>query len=144
MELVANFWPVIDESTGIIIRYFMRAYAMDSADEEISATLRALAPTDYTLATMFRIPCRFTVVSEHGAIDGAILPKDFEVHQGAIMTEAFPELEKQFSTFQGIASDARGQLLSVVEQPLFPKDPYIVTTTLVERTDGRLVAVTRQ
>ena len=31
MELVANVWPVVDVGTGLVQRYFMRAYAMDAA-----------------------------------------------------------------------------------------------------------------
>ena len=37
MELIANVWPVADAGTGIVQRYFMRAYAIDAEDHVISA-----------------------------------------------------------------------------------------------------------
>jgi hypothetical protein len=40
---------------------------------------------------------------------------------------------------QGVASNNPSGLSNVVEQPRFPQDPYVVTTTLWERADGRLI-----
>ncbi len=49
MELVANVWPVVDEISGLVQRFFMRAYAMESNDYVISTVLQALASTDFVI-----------------------------------------------------------------------------------------------
>lgn len=41
MELVENIWPIVDQETGIVQRFLIRAYAMSASDEEVSVVLRA-------------------------------------------------------------------------------------------------------
>jgi hypothetical protein len=140
MELVANVWPVVDRTTGIVLRFFMRAYAMEAPDSVISSTLRALSICDFRLATMFTIPKRFRIVSEHGELPGAVTSREFAECQAEIMTTAFPELERQVTERQGIVSaEALENVHTLVVRPRFPPNPYIVTTTLWEMPDGRLV-----
>jgi hypothetical protein len=72
MELVANVWPVFDADTGVVLRFFIRGYCMDAPDPVISATLRALAATDFRLAQVFPIPHRFSVTSPFGSLQGCV------------------------------------------------------------------------
>lgn len=140
LELVANVWPVVDAGTGVVLRYFMRAYAMDAPDEVISATLRALAPTDFRLARMFRIPQHFTVVSEYGQLEACVLIEDFHRYQDEILAPAFTALEKDFARLQGIGALATaGELVGVGIIPRFPAEPYLVVTSLLELPQGELV-----
>jgi hypothetical protein len=140
LELAANVWPVVDSAAGVVLRYFVRAYAMDAPDEIIAATLRALAATDYRLAHMFSIPRRFRLVSEHGELRGCVTIGDFHRHQETILTPAFADLEKEFAKLQGIAiSEDDDQLVPIVVIPRFPTEPYLVITSLLEMPDGDLV-----
>lgn len=139
MELVANVWPVVDAGTGLVLRYFIRAYAMDAPDDVISATLRALAPTDFRLARMFTIPQRFTVVSEHGQLQGCVSIRDFHRYQEEILIPAFTALEKGVAPLQGIGESLDGQTVGVSVTPRFPAEPYVVVTSLLELSQGQLV-----
>ena len=104
MELVANVWPVVDRDTGMVLRVMVRAYAMDAPDAVISATLRALASSDFRMARIYRIPTRFEVVSEYGVLRGCISIGDFERYEGEILSEAFRDAEASFTKLQGIAT----------------------------------------
>lgn len=140
LELVANVWPVVDAGTGIVLRYFIRAYAMDAPDEVISATLRALASTDFRLARMFRIPQRMIIVSEHGELAGGVMIGDFHRHQEEILTPAFAKLEQGFAPLQGIGQrPGTGEAMGLEVIPRFPADPYLVVTSLVETAQGQLI-----
>jgi len=140
LELVANVWPVVDEGTGLVLRYYMRAYAVDAPDEVISETLRALAPTDFRLARMFRIPKRFAVVSEHGQLDACVSIGDFRRYQEEILTPALAQLEEESAKLQGIrANPATGEVVGASVIPRFPTEPYLVVTALLETPDGELV-----
>ncbi|MBI2874239.1 MAG: hypothetical protein HYY09_04075 [Firmicutes bacterium] len=143
MELAANVWPVVDARTGLILRYFVRAYAIEGPDAVIRATLRALAATDCRMARMFRIPENFKVASEHGILNGCITIAGFHHHQAPILERAFSELEDSFAPVQGIAqSDIDPEPIGFAISPTFPKEPYLVVTTLVETTDGQLLPQT--
>ena len=140
MELSANVWPVVDARTGIVLRYLMRAYAIDGSDEVIGATLRALAPTDFRMGTVFRIPERFSVVSEHGTLRRCVTIGDFRKHQSDILEPAFDELERSYTQFQGIVEPVRdGPVTAIAVIPRFPAQPYLVITSLIEMPDGQLV-----
>ncbi|MHB1094757.1 MAG: hypothetical protein ACYC3F_01125 [Gemmatimonadaceae bacterium] len=140
MNLSANVWPVVDAATGFVLRFLMRAYALDASDEVISRTLRALAPTDYLMARPFPVPQCFVMTSEHGTISGCVTIRTFHLHQGAIIEEALRSLEDEFAALQGI--DVRdGQTIGVALSPRFPPDPYFVVTSLLETEDGRLAPV---
>jgi hypothetical protein len=144
MELSANVWPVVDVRTGLILRYLIRAYAIDGPDEVIGATLRALAPTDFRMATVFRIPERFAVVSEHGTLTRCVTIGDFRKHQSAILEPAFKELEKSYNQFQGIVEPVRdGPITAIAAIPRFPAQPYLLITSLIEMPDGQLVPKVR-
>ena len=39
MELVANIWPIVDQTTGIVQRFLFRAYALEATEQEISTEL---------------------------------------------------------------------------------------------------------
>jgi hypothetical protein len=137
MELAANVWPVVDEGTGIVQRFFMRAYAFDAPDDVIGATLRSLAPTDFRLAHVFPIPDRFHVSSPYGTLQGAVTAGDFHEHQESILTQAFRSLEESPAPFHGVdmsGSEPRG----VVVRPRFPDEPYLVVTAILESAAGEL------
>lgn len=137
MELAANVWPVLDESTGIVQRYFMRAYAFKAPDDVIGATLRSLAPTDYCLAQVFPVPARFHVSSQYGTLQGAVTIGDFHEYQEIILENALRSLEKVPAPFHGV--DASGeQPRGVVAQPAFPREPYLVVTVILESAAGDL------
>jgi hypothetical protein len=138
MELVANVWPIVDQS-GLVLRFLMRAYAMEASDETISDTLRALAQTDFVLGRAFVIPKQFTVVSEHGTISGCVDIGDFTRHQGIILDAAFRALEKEFAKSQGIRlAENDSHAIDINKLPSFSHAPYLVTTTLFESSDGQL------
>lgn len=139
MKLVANVWPVVDSGTGIVLRFLMRAYALDAPDPVISATLRALAPTDFRMAKVFLIPGQFTVISEHGKLVGAISIGDFQRYQETVLRPALRELEGSFTKLQGVGvSEWTGEPHGLGFIPRFSDEPYLVVTTLLEYPDGRL------
>ena len=138
MELVANVWPVVDEKTGLVQRYFMRAYAMDAEDRVISTVLKALAPTDFRIARAFKIAARFKVTSEYGTLNGAVPVGTFHQDIQMIIEEAYRSLENDYTKLQGIdMSSGSPRPVNVI--PRFPKDPYTVTTVLIETSDGQLI-----
>ncbi|GIW53113.1 MAG: hypothetical protein KatS3mg082_2943 [Nitrospiraceae bacterium] len=140
MELVANIWPVVDSLSGVVQRYFARAYAMEGPDEVIGATLRALAPTDFRMASLFRIPERFKLVSEHGELSGCVTIGTFHAHLGDILEPALQELERGYAPVQGIAvASSTGPMKGVVVRPRFRPDPYLCVTTLIETPEGQLI-----
>lgn len=139
MELVANVWPVVDSGTGIVQRYFIRAYAMDAPDEVIGETLRTLAGTDFLIANVYQIPSRFTLESEHGSLSGAVPINLFHEYMQDILEPAYRELEKCFAQLQGIeVSDSFESPRVVNTIPKFPNDPYTVTTSIIENDCGEL------
>jgi hypothetical protein len=140
LELAANVWPVVDSGMGVVLRYFIRAYAMDARDDVIGATLRALAPADFRVAQMFTIPKRFTLVSEYGELSGCVTIADFHQYQETILTPTFADLEKAFAKLQGIRLSLEDeQPIGVGLIPRFPHEPYLLVTSLLEMPDGRLV-----
>lgn len=143
IELSANVWPVIDAGTGLVLRYFMRAYAMDASDSVIGTTLRALAPTDFLLAEVFRIPQRHVVVSQYGDLNGCVSISDFHEQRALILPPAFEELEKSYARLQGVSVAHRsGEVLGISQTPKFPADPYLLVTSLLETADGKLIPQT--
>lgn len=145
MELVANVWPVVDGATGIVLRFFMRAYAIEADDAIISQTLRTLSPSDFRIARVFRIPKVMTIVSEHGMLEGAVTVGDFQEYREMILRSAFGELEEDFAKLQGIAAGKSDKgPLGIGLIPRFPADPYVVVTTLIEIEDGQLIPQVRR
>jgi hypothetical protein len=139
MELVANVWPVVDEGTGLVQRYLVRAYAMRAEDRVISAVLKALAPTDFRIARAFKIPTRFKVTSEYGTLSGAVPIGTFHQDMQTILEEAYRSLENDYAKLQCIdMSSESPRPVNVI--PRFPNNPYTVTTVLIETPDGRLIA----
>jgi hypothetical protein len=138
MELVANVWPVVDEGAGLVQRYFMRAYAIDAEDRVISSVLKALAPTDFRIARVFKVAARFKVTSEHGTLNGALTVGTFHQNMQTILEEAYRSLENDYAKVQGIdVSSGSPRPVNVI--PRFPDNPYTVTTVLIERSDGQLI-----
>jgi len=138
MELVANVWPVADQLTGLVQRFFIRAYALDADDATISRTLTALAPTDFIMAKVFRVPKAIRTMTDFGTLEGCVGIGDFHMLQSQVLDAAFQELEQDFAKLQGI-SMATGKPTAIGILPRFPEDPYLVVTTLVETPDGRLL-----
>lgn len=139
MGLTANIWPVVDDQTGIVLRFFARAYALDSSDDLIESTLRALAVADFRMARAFRVPRHFVLISEHGDIEGAITIRGFQEQLDPIVNAALTVLEEDFAKMQGVAQPLDGGPLgNIVVVPRFGESPYIVVTTLIEDEHGRL------
>lgn len=139
MELTANIWPVVDGHTGIVLRYFARAYALEGSDEQIGTTLRALALADFRMARVFRVPKHIVLVSEHGEMRGAVTIGGFQEQLDKIIRSSLIDLERDFAKFQGVDQPMDGAMLSnVVTVPRFGESPYLVVTTLIEDEHGRL------
>jgi len=136
-ELVANFWPVVDGTTGLIQRVLARAYVVAGGDAAISGTLSALAPDDFRLARAFPIPARFELVTEHGTLKGCVSLERYQQHEFAIIEPIIRALESGFAKLQGINVDSKEPVgLGLI--PRFPQAPYIITTFLLEAPDGTL------
>jgi hypothetical protein len=136
-ELIANFWPVIDSTSGLIQRVLARAYLATGGDEAFSSTLLSLAPQDYLLATSFRIPTRFTLQTQLGTLEGCVSVEQYQRYEFTIIEPVLQQLESQFAKFQGINMQA-SKPTGVAQIPRFTKDPYIITTFLLESPDGCL------
>jgi hypothetical protein len=136
-ELVANLWPVIDSTSGLIQRVLARAYLVAGGDEVFSATLLSLAPQDYLLATAFRIPTRFTLQTPFGTLEGCVSVEQYQRYEFQIIEPVLQQLETQFAKFQGINMEAPNPM-AVARIPRFTEDPYIITTFLLESPDGSL------
>lgn len=136
-ELVANFWPVIDSTSGLIQRVLARAYLVTGGDDVFSTTLLSLAPQDYLLATAFRIPTRFTLQTEFGTLEGCVSIEQYQRYEFAIIEPVLQQLETQFAKFQGIDME-HSRPVGVAQIPRFSEEPYIITTFLMESPDGRL------
>lgn len=144
MELVANIWPVVDQQTAIVQRYFIRAYAIEAPDELVSIVLKSLSPFDYVLAKMFAIPSRYRLISEFGELTGAVEYGAFYEERAAIVEVALRELEQDFARYQGLdVTDSSGAPTHVVIRPVFPEAPYFVVTPLLESDEGVLTPVLR-
>lgn len=138
MELVANVWPVVDEGTGFVQRYFARAYAIDAEDQVISIVLKALAPTDFRIARDFKIPDRFKHNSEHGTLSATVTIGQFQEYIQTILEATYRVLENDYVKVQGIdMSSGTPKLVNII--PRFPSEPYTVITALIETADGRLL-----
>ena len=135
--LVANFWPVVDSTSGLIQRILARAYLVAGDDPVISATLLSLAPQDYLLATPFQIPRRFTLQTNFGPLEGCVSIEQYQQYEFAIIEPVLQQLETQFAKLQGINMES-SKPVGVGQVPRFTKDPYIITTFLLETPDGRL------
>jgi len=139
MELAANVWPVVDSRSRLVQRYFMRAYAMEAADEVINQTLGALAPGDFRLAKTFAIPEQFKFVTGHGTLAGCVTLADFHKFQFQVLEAGFKNLERDHAKLQGIAIDKpEAEPIGVGVVPRFPQDPYLMVTVISEMPDGSL------
>ena len=143
MELVANVWPVMDGNTGFVLRFLARAYALEAPDEVISATLKALAPTDFRLARAFPIPQKYVARSQFGDLAGCVHIRDFHAHQSDILEAAFRALESDFGKLQGVGIDAHSGAHGIGFIPRFPDNPYLLVTTLHESDEGQLQPFTQ-
>jgi hypothetical protein len=137
-ELVANFWPVVDSTSGLIQRVLARAYLVAGGDEVVSATLLSLAPQDYVLATPFRIPVRFVIQTDFGSLEGCVSVEQYQQYEFQIIEPVLQQLETQFAKLQGINMQSP-QPLGVGQIPRFPQDPYVITTFLLESAEGHLI-----
>ncbi|CAN5895045.1 hypothetical protein BH11VER1_BH11VER1_01930 [soil metagenome] len=138
MELVADVWPVADQLTGLVQRFFMRAYALEVDDATISRTLTTLAPTDFRMARVFQVPRQFEYVTSAGTLEGCVTLGDFHEYQLSILESAMRALEADYPRLQGIAmSDGEPVGISLLTR--FPAEPYLVVTTLIETPDGQLL-----
>lgn len=138
MELIANVWPVVDESTGLVQRFFMRAYAISADDRVISTLLKALAPTDFRIARDFKVPDHFKLTSEHRTFNGIVPIAVFQQDIQSILEEAYRALESDYAKVQGVdMSSGSPRLVNII--PRFPESPYTMITALIETSDGQLI-----
>jgi hypothetical protein len=138
-ELVANIWPIVDATTGFIQRIAARAYAVPFGNDAlISGILSALAPTDYVLAKQFPISQRFSVVSSYGKIAGTVSVQEYNHYDRTIIEPILEALAQDRPEFVGI-SVVRDEPQGVRPNVRFAKEPYIVTTFLIEDSEGNLI-----
>ena len=143
MELAANLWAIVDSQSQLILRFAVRAYAMDAPDSVIASTLKSLANTDFVLARQFPVPKCFTLQTEHGPLRGAVTVPDFNVMQATITEDALKALETESPVLQGVGVDATGKPFHRRIPMRFPAEPYFVVTFLIEDTAGNLNIYTK-
>lgn len=137
MELVANIWPVVDQESGVVQRYLIKAYALDATDDEISMVLSTLARSDYRTAHPVVIPEKHKLVFDGGTISGALPIGAFQQDLSTIIEPELRKLEKSLTEIHNYGVDMQGN--PRVPQPLrFPENPYFVTTVLLESPTGEL------
>jgi hypothetical protein len=105
-ELVANFWPAIDSTSGLIQRVLARAHLVSGGDDVFSSTLLSLAPQDYLLATAFRIPTRFPNPDDHTMNFLQKLKFDLTI----------PEFQHILSTFPLVDESVKSQTLNTYRE----------------------------
>jgi hypothetical protein len=138
LELVANIWPIVDATSGCIQRIAARAYAVPAGDDEfISRVLTALAVTDFALAKQYPISQRFKWISEYGELSGVVSVDEFNRYDQSIITPVLDELAGDRPEIVGIAM-VDGEPQGVRPKLQFAKDPYTVTTFLIEDANGNL------
>jgi hypothetical protein len=133
-ELCVNLWWYCDVQTNIVQRLAGRAYALTGTDDQKLQILHALAPTDFHAASLFPLPDRFTVTSEHGELKGATGPAVVVHHQDKVFSEVYQALERdlpdQYRFVDGKPEVYRLKL---------PQDVLNVVTCIYEYPDGRLI-----
>ncbi|WP_025653243.1 MULTISPECIES: hypothetical protein [unclassified Psychrobacter] len=137
MELVANVWPIVDQTTGIVQRFLFRAYALESNDQEISTVLNILARSDYRTAQVEKIPDNYKLSSEHGTMSGAVEVGMFNQYMHSILEDTLIAAEKSFANMNNYGIGVDGPLIP--EALTFPAEPYLVTTYLIELPSGELI-----
>ena len=137
MELVANVWPIVDQTTGIVQRFLFRAYALEANDEEISTVLTILARSDYRTAQLEKIPDNYKLSSEHGTMSGAVEVGMFNQYMHSILEDTLIAAEKSFANMNNYGIGIDGPLIP--EALTFPAEPYLVTTYLIELPSGELI-----
>ena len=137
MELVANVWPIVDQTTGIVQRFLFRAYALEANDEEISTVLTILARSDYRTAQLEKIPDNYKLSSEHGTMSGAVEVGMFNQYMHSILEDTLIASEKSFANMDNYGIGLDGPLIP--EALKFPAEPYLVTTYLIELPSGELI-----
>ena len=137
MELVANVWPIVDQTTGIVQRFLFRAYALDATDQEISTVLTILARSDYRTAQVEKIPDNYKLSSEHGTMSGAVEVAMFNQYMHSIVEDTLIAAEKSFANMNNYGIGIDGPLIP--ETLTFPAEPYLVITYLIELPSGELI-----
>lgn len=137
MELVANIWPIVDQTTGVVQRFLFRAYALDANDEEISTVLTTLARADYRTAQVVKIPDNYQLSSEHGTMSGTVEVAMFNQYMHSILEDTLIAAEKSFANMNNYGIGIDGPLIP--EVLTFPAEPYLVTTYLIELPSGELI-----
>ncbi len=140
MELVANIWPVVDQYTGVIQRYFIKAYAMDASDDEISNVLSTLAKTDYRTATLVAIPDEYVLNWDGNEQIGAVTINGFNDNFFRLIEDKLKLVEREFDHPMYSGFNSSGYPV-FPEKICFPKNPYIVRTALLETSHGKLQVV---
>ncbi len=138
MELVANVWPVVDADTGMVHRYFMRAYAFAGNDQQISVLLNALAATDFCMARVFYLAKNHQMqVGGLHPLHGTVPFSTFQALMESMIEPALVELENDLSAFHGL-NMAGGACVPIQMTPKFGQTPYVLMTPLLEQADGSL------
>ena len=137
MELVANVWPIVDQTTGVVQRFLFRAYALEATDQEISTVLTILARSDYRTAQVVKIPDNYKLSSEHGTMSGAVEVGMFNQYMHSILEDTLIAAEKSFANMNNYGIGIDGPLIP--KALTFPTEPYLVTTYLIELPSGELI-----
>ena len=137
MELVANVWPIVDQTTGIVQRFLFRAYALETNDQEISTVLNILARSDYRTAQVVKIPDNYILDSQHGTMSGALEVAAFNQVIYSVIEATLIDAEKSFANMKNFGIGVDGPLIPQALK--FPAEPYLVTTYLIELPSGELI-----
>src|SRR4051812_1035180 len=132
LELVANVWPVVDETSMIIHRFAARAYVLTADDSKIGETLKTLANSDFMIARQFPVPKQFTIKTQHGTLEGAVTVDTFNESQSHIIEDALKALESKTPALQGIGFDSKGVGFYKKVSVPFPAEPFVAITFLIE------------
>ena len=141
LEVVFNFWFLIDEGVGFVYALLGRAYAMTGSDEEKLRTLHSLANGDHLLAKKFRVPERYVVVDPAGnkrkcLVDPRLVMD--EQNAPALFEQVIQELEKELPPrVTWINGEMTSERLAVSDSPL------MVCTGLLEHKDGSITRLAK-
>lgn len=134
-EVVLNLWAYAGED-GYVMRLAGRAYVMEGDDEDKLALLRRLAKTDFLSAAWVKVPENFALNGPDGqkmrGVAHASMLSDESSHSflfGPLIEELADGLPEQLRSIDGNYVGFKLEL---------PQAPLTVTTTIIEREDGRL------
>lgn len=135
-EVVVNLWAYSGED-GTILRLAGKTYVLHGNDADKLALLRQLATSDFLGATWHKVPAKFKISHPvYGVMEGAAqasMLSDPQYHDtlfGPLLEHLARTVPEQLSCVDGEYKVFRLEL---------PREPLLVSTTVMENEDGTLV-----